>query len=345
MKKGLLLHTRPQTVPASALRFRLTWGLGGAAVLMVVVQLTTGLLLNFFYRPTPAGAPVSITHLNNEVFCGRLFHNLHHWTGHALVVIVVLHLLRVFGRAAYRQERYRNWLIGLGLLFLVLLANFSGYLLPWDQRSYWAVTITTAMLGYLPGLGPFLLEAARGGSEVGPATLHLFHTLHSTVLPAGLAVLMLWHFWQIRRAGGLLLKSSGRPGEKPEKLAADPHLFIREKAAAAIILCLLVYAAIFFDAPIGSPANPALTPASVRAPWYFIGFQELLIHTNPTTAILALPLLVVMFLVLFPLADPENPVVQRGITGLFYTLLGGFLILTGTGLFLRGPGMELVWPF
>ena len=194
VKKNLFLHTRPRTVPVAALRFRLTWGLGGAAALMVIVQLITGVLLNFSYEATPLAAYASVQHIHYDALFGRLFRNLHHWTGHALIMIVFLHMLRVFLSSAYRGPRHLNWIIGLGLFFLILLANFSGYLLPWDQRAYWAVTIATSILEYLPGFGATLLEIVRGGSDIGSATLHIFHTLHSGVLPLQLLFLMTWHF-------------------------------------------------------------------------------------------------------------------------------------------------------
>jgi len=349
-KRNIFIHTRPQTVPAAVLRFRLTWGLGGAAALMVVVQLITGVLLNFSYEPTVQGAYASVQHIHYDVLCGRLFRNLHHWTGHALVIIVLLHMLRVFFSSAFRGPRHLNWVIGLGLFFLILLANFSGYLLPWDQRAYWAVTIATSMLEYLPGIGSFVLEMVRGGSEVGPATLHIFHTLHSSILPFLLLFLMTWHFWKIRRAGGLFLEAAADDVAKTDetklvRLSARPHLFVREKAAAAAVLATLLYAAIFFNAPLGDLANPALTPETVKAPWYFVGFQELLIHVNPLVVVLILPIFVVVFLLFFPLIWENNIKGRKLIRLLFVGLVAGFAILMITGVLFRGPGMQLIWPF
>jgi len=355
-KRNLFLHIRPLTVPAAVLRFRLTWGLGGTAALMVVIQFVTGILLNFSYEPTVQGAYASVQHIHYDVLCGRLFCNLHHWTGHALVVIVFLHMLRVFFSSAFRGPRHLNWVIGLGLFLLILFANFSGYLLPWDQRSYWAVTIATSMLEYLPGLGPFLLEIVRGGSEVGAATLHIFHTIHTGILPFLLLFFMTWHFWKIRRTGGLFLEAVGEGDEKSTsseekaedqagkkngslRLAARPHLFVREKAAAAVVLTTLIYAAIFFNAPFGAQANSGLTPATVKAPWYFIAVQELLIHFNPVVVLLVLAPAVVFFLLFFPLLKPGN----RLIRPLFIGLMAGYIVLTFTGLCLRGPGMQWVF--
>ncbi|MCK5541041.1 MAG: cytochrome b N-terminal domain-containing protein, partial [Deltaproteobacteria bacterium] len=280
----------------------------------------------------------------------RLFRNLHHWTGHALIVIVFLHMLRVFLSSAYRGSRHLNWIIGLGLFFLILLANFSGYLLPWDQRAYWAVTIATSTLEYLPGFGTALLEIVRGGSDVGSATLRIFHTLHSGFLPFLLIFLMTWHFWKIRRAGGLFLKETepgapDSPMPSTTQLSAKPHLFVREKTAAAVVMVALLYPSIFFDAPLGALANPGMTPETVKAPWYFIGLQELLIHVNPVVVVLILPLLTAFFLLFFPLVKEDNFQGNRLVCLLFIGLVMGYAVLTIIGLCFRGPGMQMAWPF
>ncbi len=347
-KRNIFLHARPRTVPAAALRFRLTWGLGGAAALMVIVQLVTGILLNFSYEPTPLAAYGSVQHIHFDILFGRLFRNLHHWTGHALIVIVSLHMLRVFFSSAFRGTRYLNWIIGLGLLSLILLANFSGYLLPWDQRAYWAVTIATSILEYLPGIGPALLMVVRGGSDIGPVTLHIFHTLHTGLMPLLLLLLMLWHFWKIRRAGGLFLGECGDDGHESAateltRLPARPHLFVREKAAAAVVLAALLYAAIFFNAPLGMLANPGLTPKTVKAPWYFIGLQELLIHVNPVVVVLVLPLLTISFLLFFPMVKADNVKGTKLVRLLFIGLGLTLTLLTIVGLVFRGPGMEWIF--
>ena len=355
-KRNIFVHARPQTVPAAVLRFRFTWGLGGAAALMVVIQLITGILLNFSYEPTVQGAYASVQHIHYDVLCGRLFRNLHHWVGHALLVIVFLHMLRVFFSSAFRGSRHLNWVIGLGLFFLILLANFSGYLLPWDQRSYWAVTIATSILEYLPGIGSGLLQIVRGSSDVSASTLHIFHSLHSGILPFLLLFLIIWHFWRIRRVGGLFLEAVGdgddnatgledKAGKKTGykdrslQLAARPHLFVREKAATAVVLAVLIYTAIFFNAPFGAQANPGLTPATVKAPWYFIAVQELLIHINPVFVLLILAPAMVFFLLFFPLLKKNN----RFVRPLFIGLMAGYIILTFTGLCLRGPGMQWIF--
>lgn len=217
------------------MRFPLTWGLGGAAVLMVFLQFLTGLLLDFVYEPFPVQAYLSVQHIQNELFLGRLIRNMHHWTGHLLVVVVCLHMARVFSCGAFSSPRRRNWYMGLALLLLVLTANFTGYLLPWDQLAYWAVTIGTAMLAYMPGAGETFQILLRGGTEVSGATLRTFHTIHTTILPICFLFCLSYRFWCIRKAGGLLVDVQ----KKQEWLPAVPELLVRELAATAVVLCFL----------------------------------------------------------------------------------------------------------
>jgi quinol-cytochrome oxidoreductase complex cytochrome b subunit len=317
------------------------------AVLMVIQQLVTGLLLGFFYSPLPVQAYKSVQHIQNTVFLGQLVRNLHHWTGHALIVVVFLHLLRVFFNGAFYPPRHLNWLGGLALGVLILMANFSGYLLPWDQLSYWAVTIATSMLGYIPFIGISLQEMMQGGVEVGTATLQLFYFIHTSLVPVSLFILMAYHFWLVRRAGGVLL-----PGEKlqadmdkQKSVPVVPDLLVREMAFAAVVTCVLLLFSMFFDAPLGEMANPDMTPVNVKAPWYFLGAQELLLHVHPLVAVCVLPLSIGIFCVLLPFGKSSVGKPGALLKTLFIAGVSFLLILTITGIWFRGPGMTLVWPW
>jgi quinol-cytochrome oxidoreductase complex cytochrome b subunit len=330
-----------------ALRFTLTWGLGGMAALLIVQQLLTGLLLGFFYKPLPVQAYESVQHIQHSIFLGRLVRNMHHWIGHILVVVVVLHMLRVFLNGAFYPPRRVNWLVGLGLAVLVLMANFSGYLLPWDQLSYWAVTIATAMLSYIPFVGIALQEMVRGGEDVGAVTLQLFYSLHTTLIPVLLFILMAYHFWFVRKAGGVLVPgSSGNSKKRKQKtVPVMPELLLRELAFAAVITCVLLLFSMGVDAPLGDMANPGLTPSNVKAPWYFLGAQELLLHVHPFFAVCLLPLCIGLFLIALPFVSTRTSKVNIMIKTLF---IGGsifMLALTITGVWFRGVGMEWVWPW
>ena len=191
--KNLILHFRPARVPEKTLRFSLTWGLGGMAVILVLLQIGTGVLLKFIYEPSPLTAYTSVQSLIFEVPFGRLIRNLHHWCAHFLVLIVFLHMLRVFFTGAFHAPRQFNWVLGLCLLGTVLTANFTGYLLPWDQLAYWAVTVSTGMLEYVPVIGLTLRKMILGGSEIGPASLRIFFAIHTAVVPILLLLLMAFH--------------------------------------------------------------------------------------------------------------------------------------------------------
>ncbi len=330
-----------------ALRFTLTWGLGGMAALLITQQLLTGMLLGFYYEPLPVLAYESIQHIQNTIFLGRLVRNLHHWNGQVLVVVVFLHLLRVFFSGAYFPPRRANWLVGLGLGVLVLVANFSGYLLPWDQLSYWAVTIATAMLSYIPFIGISLQEMLRGGEEVGAATLQIFYSIHTSIVPVVLFLLMGYHFWFVRKAGGVLLPGNNEISvmKKQKTVSLVPELLVREISFAAVITCVLLLFSMGVDAPLGDMANPGLTPPGVKAPWYFLGAQELLLHIDPLIAVCLFPLSMGLFLIYLPFAGNKAGKANNLVKTLF---IGGsifMLALTITGIWFRGAGMEWVWPW
>jgi len=347
LSSSLFLHFRPRQLPEDTLRFTLTWGLGGMAVLMIILQLLTGLLLNFFYEPVPVQAYKSVQHIQSTVFLGALVHNMHHWTGHFLIIVITLHLLRIFFSGAFYPPRRRNWLIGLGLAVLVLMANFSGYLLPWDQLSYWAVTIATSMLGYVPFIGTSLQEIMRGGTEVGAATLQLFYSIHTTFVPISLFLLMGYHFWFVRKAGGILLPNKNNDGKTKKHLSvpAIPDLLVREMAFAASVICFILLFSMFINAPLGDIANPEVTPPTVKAPWYFLGAQELLLHLPPVFAICFLPLSIISFLIFLPFSRQQEGKPAALINALFLTGTLFILLLTITGIWFRGDGMTLVMPW
>jgi len=202
---GLLLHFRPRAVPERTLRFTLTWGLGGMALVLVSILFLTGLMLKFTYHPVPDRAYESIVRLQNVVYFGQLIRNIHHWSGNALLLVVLLHFLRVFFSGAFHSGRQFNWILGLVMFLLTLASNFTGYLLPWDQLAFWAVTICTGMLEYIPGIGIGLQKLIRGGTDIGPASLSIFYAIHTAIIPAGLIILMPFHFWRVRKARGLVM--------------------------------------------------------------------------------------------------------------------------------------------
>jgi quinol-cytochrome oxidoreductase complex cytochrome b subunit len=288
---NLILHLHPRKLKPFTLRFTLTFGLGGMAALLVVIQVFTGLLLKFHYIPSPDGAYNSVLNINEGLLFGKLAHNIHHWSAILLLWITFLHMLRVFFTGAYSKPRHATWIFGIILLILVVLSNFTGYLLPWDQLSYWAVTVCTSLLQYIPFLGNPLREALLGGQEVGSVTLSNFFNLHTGVIPLLMIVLMGFHFWRIRRSGGVIVPESDKEGPMVD---TQPNLVARELVVALTLIAFLLVLSVFFDAPLRARANPSFSPNPAKAPWYFMGLQELLIHFHPFFAVVVFPLVIII---------------------------------------------------
>ncbi|NQT70357.1 MAG: cytochrome b N-terminal domain-containing protein [Desulfobacteraceae bacterium] len=304
----LILHFRPRRVPERTLRFTLTWGLGGMAVVLVSLLIGTGVLLKFVYEPFPGQAYESILYLQRHVLFGQLIRNIHHWSGNGLIIVAFLHFLRVFFTNAFHSPRQFNWIIGLGLFFIVLCSNLTGYLMPWDQLAFWAVTICTGMLEYIPAAGPWLQKLLRGGPEVGPATLSNFYAIHTAFLPALLIILMPFHFWRIRKAGGLVIPRT--PAEDAEtggeSVETMPNLILREVVVALVLFAFILVFSMLFNAPLESQANPGLSPNPTKAPWYFVGIQEMLMHFHPLFAFLIIPVLIIVALLSLPYIDYQS---------------------------------------
>jgi quinol-cytochrome oxidoreductase complex cytochrome b subunit len=299
---SLILHFRPRSIQERTLRFSLTWGLGGMAVTLIGLVFITGVMLKFVYQPVPDRAYESVVYLQSNVLFGQLIRNIHHWSGNALLIVVFLHFLRVFLTGAFHPPRQFNWIIGLAMFVVVLTSNITGYLLPWDQLAFWAITICTAMLEYIPGIGVWLQSMIRGGSDIGPATLSIFFALHTAVIPAGLLVLMPFHFWRVRKAGGLVIPRS--PDEDPSSRGASvptiPNLILRELVVAVVLIAFMMLVSVIFNAPLEAKANPGLSPNPTKAPWYFAGIQELLLHFHPLFALFIIPVLMLITLVVIP---------------------------------------------
>jgi quinol-cytochrome oxidoreductase complex cytochrome b subunit len=299
---SLILHFRPRSIQQRTLRFTLTWGLGGMAVILIGMLFFSGVLLKFVYQPVPDRAYESIVYLQSNVHFGQLIRNIHHWSANALLIVVFFHFLRVFLTGAFHPPRQFNWIIGLAMFLVLLTSNITGYLLPWDQLAFWAVTICTAMLEYIPGIGIGLQSLVRGGSDIGQATLSIFFALHTAVIPACLLVLMPFHFWRVRKAGGLVIPRTPDedPGIRGDSVPAIPNLILRELVVAAVLIAFIMLVSVIFNAPLGAKANPGLSPNPTKAPWYFAGFQELLLHFHPLFALFIIPVFMLLALVSIP---------------------------------------------
>jgi quinol-cytochrome oxidoreductase complex cytochrome b subunit len=284
---NLILHLHPTKVPAPALRWTYTWGLGGISATLAVVLIVTGILLMFRYDASTETAYASIQTLETQVLFGSLIRALHHWSANLLVVTSFLHLLRVFFTGGFKEGRRANWVVGVFLLLLVLAFNFTGYLLPWDQLAYWAITVGTSLLSYIPVIGGAIGDFLLAGPEVGQGTLRNFYAIHVAVLPVLLVLGLSYHFWKVRKDGGISqpkpAEEDGRP-VRVERVTTIPHLVQIEFAAAAVLIAGLLLFSIFVPAPLEALANPTHPPNPAKAAWYFLGLQELLLHMHPLAA-------------------------------------------------------------
>jgi quinol-cytochrome oxidoreductase complex cytochrome b subunit len=199
MFNNVFLHLHPVRVRRESLKVTYTFCLGGLSFFLFLLLTVTGVLLMFYYRPAPAVAYQDMKDLQTIVNFGLLLRNLHRYSAHGMVIIVFMHMLRVFYTGAYKPPREFNWAIGSILLFLTFFLSFTGYLLPWDQLAIWAVTVGGNMAGSTPFIGDQARFLLFGGYELGDNTLIRFYVLHVIALPLATAILMAVHFWRIRK--------------------------------------------------------------------------------------------------------------------------------------------------
>ena len=196
---NFLLHIYPVKVRRKELSFQYSWYLGVASTVLLVSLVVSGLYLMFFYLPSPLSAYGDIQYLQTDVAFGQFIRNVHRWSAHLMVLAVAAHMARVFYRGAYKAPREFNWVIGVVLLMLTLLLSFTGYLLPWDQLAYWAVTVGSSMADFVPFIGTEVKVVLIGGEQVGAATLLRFYVLHVAVLPLMIVGVLTIHLWRWRK--------------------------------------------------------------------------------------------------------------------------------------------------
>jgi quinol-cytochrome oxidoreductase complex cytochrome b subunit len=310
------LHLHPVKARPRALKWAYSWGMGGISFALYLLLTISGVALMFYYRPTVGLAYRDIKDLEFAITLGKFLRNSHRWAAQAMVVAVILHMIRVFLTGAYKKPREFNWGVGVLLLTLTLFLSFTGYLLPWDQLAIWAVTVGTNMAGATPFLGnegPFgglmgmhinndVRFTLLGGTMVGENTLLRFYVMHCVAVPLVVGILLILHFWRIRKDS-----FSAAPYEaNEEKIDVWPHLVKREYVGAAGTTLFIMIWSILQNAPLESIANPNVTPNPSKAPWYFVGLQELLVYFDPWIAGVLLPGLIIVGLIAIPYID-TNP--------------------------------------
>src|SRR5512135_1280758 len=201
MISSLFLHVHPARVNRHSLQASYTLGLGVISGVLFAILTVTGLALMFYYVPYPAEAYRSMKDLQFVVTFGVVLRNMHRWAAHGMVAVVFLHMCRVFLTGSYKAPREFNWVIGVALLLLTLALSFTGYLLPWDQLAYWAITVGTNIAAYAPLVGQRLKFLLLAGHDIGPLTLLRFYVLHCVILPLALLLLVALHVWRVRKDG------------------------------------------------------------------------------------------------------------------------------------------------
>lgn len=311
--KNFWLHWFPSRVSFQSINWSYSLWLGTIAASLFAILTITGLLLLYFYIPSVQNAYWSIKDLENVVVFGWLLRAQHSWAAHLMVAVVFFHLMRVFFTAAYRGQRVWNWYIGIALLILTLFLSFTGYILPWDQLAYWALTIGTGIASAFPFLGKSVRFLLVGGNVLGQSSLLRFFVLHNFFLPALLLFLFALHMWRIRKDGGLAcmdkLVHETRLKEIPVSLTktysllgvtegttiqvettevldegnsvrTSPHLVRRIALVFLVTTIITLILALSFPTPLEEPANPSVTPIPAKAPWYFLWLQELIAITT-----------------------------------------------------------------
>jgi quinol-cytochrome oxidoreductase complex cytochrome b subunit len=386
---NFFLHLHPVKVHRNTLRPAYTLGLGLISFFLFLILVVTGILLMFYYVPSTTQAYDRMLDLRGTVAFGIFLRNMHRWSAHGMVAMVALHLCRVFLTGAYKKPREFNWVLGVVLLLVTLFLSFTGYLLPWDQLAFWAITVGTSIAGYAPLVGQQMKFVLLGDTTVGQEALLRFYVLHVAVLPAVLTLLIAIHFWRIRKDGGLSRPQDGRgreagvvkmrlePAAAPKGAAVKtygmqgfvrgpftkignvpddsvyswPNLLMAELFVFVLTLSAILVVSLLFNAPLEQPVNVMHPPNPAKAPWYFLGLQEMVSYSAFWGGI-GVPTVMVLLLLAAPYIDRGQAGVGRWFAKerllantIFLTLAVLNVIFIVIGTFFRGPNWTLVSPF
>lgn len=315
-------------VPAYVHR-NLLYTLGGLTLIAFLIQVVTGILLVFYYDPSTEGAYNSVDYIAYILPAGWMIRGVHHYGASAMVVLVSLHMLRTYYFSAYKRPREINWLTGVLLLFLVVGFGFTGYLLPWDQKGFWATKVGTEIAGSVPLIGSQIKALMRGGQELGQATLSRFYATHIMLLPATVGVLVAVHIFQLRYHGMAPAITTRAKANSRKFVPFFPHWVITDTIAGLGLLAILMYLSWAYRAPLEYPADPTSSSFIPRPEWYFLFYFQLLKYfpgrLEPVATIM-IPLFLFGSMVLLPFIDTSDerrpwrkPVTT--IVSLFYILI------------------------
>jgi quinol-cytochrome oxidoreductase complex cytochrome b subunit len=384
---NFFLHIHPVKVNRHTLKATYTFGLGLISFFLFLILTVTGVLLMFYYVPSTSQAYDRMLDLRGSVAFGTFLRNMHRWAAHAMVAAVFLHMCRVYLTGSYKKPREFNWVLGVVLLLLTLFSSFTGYLLPWDQLAFWAITVGTSIAAYAPVLGKKIQFLLLGDNTVGQEALLRFYVLHVVVLPMVMTLLVAIHFWRIRKDGGLSRPPSadlpaGAPaitvqvvaapsqkketiglmglvrgpftkvGNTPENTVFSwPNLLISELFVFILTVAAILVVSLLFYAPLEEPVNAMHPPNPAKAPWYFLGLQELVSYSAFWGGV-GIPGLEVLLLMLVPYLDRKPGGVgvwfakERLLANtMFVTFAFLNIVFIIIGTFFRGPNWEFVAPW
>ncbi len=386
---NFFLHVHPVKVDRNTLRPLYTLGLGLMSFFLFLILVVTGVLLMFYYVPSTTQAYDRMLDLRGTVAFGIFLRNMHRWSAHGMVAMVFLHMCRVFFTGSYKKPREFNWVLGVGLLLVTLFLSFTGYLLPWDQLAFWAITVGTSIAGYAPLVGKQIQFLLLGDATVGQEALLRFYVLHVAVLPLVLTLLIAIHFWRIRKDGGLSRPEASAPAqavtvtvtavaapakEKDKKkvyglqgfvrgpftkvgnvpdnsVFSWPNLLIAELFVFVLAVAAILVLSLMFNAPLEQPVNVMHPPNPAKAPWYFLGLQEMVSYSAFWGGV-GVPGVFVLLLLLVPYIDRKPGGVGRWFARerllantIFLTLVLVNIMFIIIGTFFRGPNWSMVSPW
>jgi len=316
---NFMLHWFPAKISKASMSWSYSFWLGTISAALLFLLILSGLPLLFLYVPSVERAYQSVKDIEFVVTFGSWIRAVHRISAHLMVIAVALHLMRVFLTGAYKngagrgQQREWNWVIGVVMFLLTLFLSFTGYLLPWDQLAFWAVTVGTNIASSIPMIGPDVRELLIGGRTIEQATLIRFYVLHIIVLPGLLGGLFAYHMWRVRKDGGLARADQEGAFETPRTAAivptktytllgvargtaptvtvkslenadttvnAVPDLVRRAAIATLGTIAVISIMSVFIASPLEEPANALVTPNPAKAPWYFLWLQEIVTDTT-----------------------------------------------------------------
>jgi cytochrome b6 len=258
---------------------------GGMTLFLFMVQVTTGILLLLYYRPSAEEAYESVQFLMAEVQFGWLVRSIHAWAANLMILVLFVHLFSVLLLTAYRPPRELTWVSGVALMALAMAFGFTGYLLPWNELAYFATKVGTEITGAVPLVGAFLLRLLRGGSEVTGATLTRFYGIHVAILPAVTMLLLGLHLFLVQRHGMSVPPSVERAGKPARAMPFLPNFLLRDLVGWLSVLAILAALAAFYPAELGKKADPfASAPAGIKPEWYFMFMFQTLKYLPATIA-------------------------------------------------------------